>query len=397
MCLSSREIKPRIIFLNQAAGPLFRELAEDLAKVWPQSILLTGNPDTIRCDVDPCLHIEPAPGYDRNSYFSRFMSWVKYFFKALWFAWKQPKDSILFIVSNPPFLGLVGLFFKYVRRQRYVVLVYDIYPDMLIVLGRLKRGVVSRCWDYFNRLVYENAAQVITIAHDMSMRLETKFDETKSDDRKIVCISPWADIEVIKPVEKIRNWFVEKHNLLDKTTILYSGNMGHSHDIETILNAAKKLKKERGIHFLFIGDGAKLALVEKTIEEFQLKNITLLPFQPEEVLPLSMASGDIGIVSYQYSTQGCMLPSKACYYMAAGLPLLVISDCETDLTRLVEEKGCGIWVKNGDVTGMTLAVKELSENPVLLAEYKKAARKTAEQFYSRKNSELFVDVLKAIG
>jgi len=389
--------KYKIIFLNQAAGPLFRELAEDLAKVWPQSILLTGNPDTICCDVDSLLHIEPAPEYNRSSYFSRFVSWVKYFFKALWFVWKQSKDSTLFIVSNPPFLGLVGLFFKYVRRQRYVVLVYDIYPDMLIGLGRLKRGVISGCWDYFNRLVYENAAQVITIAHDMSILLEKKFDVSKNDAKKIVQIPPWADIEIIKPVEKTKNWFVKKHNLLGKTTLLYSGNMGHSHDIETILEAAKKLRKETGIHFLFIGEGAKWAFVKKTIEEFQLKNITLLPFQPEEVLPLSMTSGDIGIVTYEDGTQGCMSPSKAYYYMAAGLSVLVISKYETDLTKLVKEKGCGVWVKNGDVEGMAIAVKELSEKSDLLAEYKKAARKTAEQFYSRKNSRLFVDALEAIG
>lgn len=387
----------RIIFLNQMAGPLFRELAEDLAKVWPQSVLFTGHPDTVHHSGESCLHIKPAPGYDRSSYFSRFMSWIKYFFKALWFVWKQPKESMLFIVSNPPFLGLAGLFFKYFRRQRYVMLVYDIYPDLLIALERLEEGIISKCWDFFNRIVYENASLVITIDRDMGRRLEKKFDVSKTDGKKIVCIPPWADIEVIKPVDKKQNWFAAKYDLLDKTTILYSGNMGHSHDIETILEAAKKLRREAGIHFLFIGEGAKWSLVEKTIEEFQLKNITLLPFQSEEVLPMSMTSGDIGIVTYEDGTQGCMSPSKAYYYMAAGLPLLVISSCETDLTRLIKEKSCGIWVKNGDIDGMAKAVKELSANHVLLAEYKKAARKAAEQFYSRKNSELFVNALKSIG
>ncbi|GAG97443.1 unnamed protein product, partial [marine sediment metagenome] len=196
---------------------------------------------------------------------------------------------------------------------------------------------------------------------------------------------------------KEQNRFAAKYDLLDKTTILYSGNMGHSHDVETILEAARKLRREAGIHFLFIGEGAKWSLVKRTIEEYQLKNITLLPFQPEEVLPLSMASGDVGIVTYENGTQGCMSPSKAYYYMAAGLPLLVISKYETDLTRLVKEKGCGIWIKNGNADNMAMAVKELSENLILLAEYKKAARKIAEQFYSRKNTELFVNALRMIG
>jgi glycosyltransferase involved in cell wall biosynthesis len=389
--------RDRIIFLNQMAGPLFRELAEDLAKVWPRSTLYTGHPDTICRDEGACLHIKTAPAYNRRNYFSRFVSWVHYFFKALGFVWSRPKNSILFIVSNPPFLGLAGLFFKWIRGQRYVVLVYDIYPDLLVALGRLRKGIISRCWDFFNRLVYENASLVMTIDEDMGRRLEEKFDVLKTDGKKIVCIPSWADIEFIRPVEKEQNPFATKYHLLNKTILLYSGNMGHTHDIETILEAARNLIKEEEIHFLFIGEGAKWSLVEKTIEEFHLDNITLLPFQPEEVLPLSMASGDIGIVAYQDGTQGCMSPSKACYYMAAGLPLLVISDCETDLTRLVEEKGCGIWVKTGNVSGMALAVKELSENPVLLAEYKKAARKTVEQFYSRKNTELFVNALKTIG
>jgi glycosyltransferase involved in cell wall biosynthesis len=389
--------KNKIVFLNQMAGPLFRELAEDLSKVWQQSILVTGYLDTIRRDVDPCFHIEPAPGYDRSSYFSRLMSWMKYFFKALGFVWKQPKDSMLFIVSNPPFLGIIGLFVKCVRKQRYVMLVYDIYPDLLIALGKLEKGAVSRCWDYFNRIVYENASQVITIDQDMVQRLERKFDVLKTDCQKVICIPTWADIDVIKPVNKERNWFAAKYDLLNKTTILYSGNMGHSHSIETILEAAKLLKGTKGIHFLFIGEGAKWSLVKKTVEEYQLKNITLLPFQPEKVLPMSLTSGDIGVVTYEDGTQGCMSPSKAYYYMAAGLPLLVISKYQTGLTRLVKEKGCGIWIKNGDADGIAMAVKELRENPILLAEYKKAARKIAEQFYSRKNTELFVNALKMIG
>ena len=386
----------RIIFLNQMAGPLFRELAEDLASVWPQSILYTGHPDTICRNGDGILHIKTAPAYNRHNYLTRLVSWIHYFFKALGFVWVRPPNTILFIVSNPPFLGLAGLFFKLIRRQKYVVLVYDIYPDLLIALGRLRKGLISRIWDFVNRLVYEKASFVITIDEDMRKRLEGKFDVVRTEGSEVVCISPWADIEVIRPVEKKQNSFAEKYHLLNKTIVLYSGNMGHSHDIESILQAAINLIDNKNIHFLFIGEGAKWSLVEKTIDEFHLDNITLLPFQPEEVLPLSMSSGDIGVITYQDGTHGCMSPSKAYYYMAAGLSLLVISDCETDLTRMVEKKGCGVWVKKEEKTGISKSIKDLSESPILLKKYKKAARKTVEEYYSRKNSEFFINVLKKI-
>lgn len=384
----------RIIFLNQMAGPLFRELAEDLAKVWPQSVLFTGHPDTVHRSGESCLHIEPAPGYDRSNYFSRFVSWVKYFFKALWFVWRQSKDSTLFIVSNPPFLGLVGLLFRMIRNQRYVVLIYDIYPDILVGVGRLKNSILSRCWNILNHVVYENANLLITIGQDMANRLEGEIGASEEGWKKLIYIPCWVDIDSIKPIPKTENWFVEKHGLIGKTIVLYSGNMGNTHDIESVLEAAKILGKERGIKFLFIGEGAKRVLVRKSIKEFHLKNVILLPLQPEEILPYSLAAGDIGVATYQKGTEGCMIPSKVYYYMAAGLVPFVVSAKETDLTMLVEDQRCGVWVKNDNIKSMALSIKELHKNPEALNQYKKMARKIAEKSYSRRNTQLFLEALK---
>ncbi len=90
-----------------------------------------------------------------------------------------------------------------------------------------------------------------------------------------------------------------------------AGNLGATHNIEFIIEMAGALKDERNIHFLIIGEGAKWQLVEKAIEQEKLDNITLLPFQSEEVLPYSMATGDIAIVSMQPGSEGLMVPSKA--------------------------------------------------------------------------------------
>jgi len=378
------------------AGPLFRELSEDLAMVWKPSMLYTGHPDSVCRNGGSCLHIKSAPGYDRRNHLCRLLSWMKYFFKAVKIIWRQPKNSLLFIVSNPPFLGFAGLFFKLIRRQQYVVLIHDIYPDLLIALGRLQNGFFARCWDFFNRLVYENANLVMTISQDMVKRLEKKLDISKANNKKVVCIPPWADIVAIRPIDKEQNWFAAKYHLLGKTTVLYSGNMGHTHDIESILAAARRLKGELEIHFVFIGEGAKWALVEKTIREFHLKNVTLLRFQPEEIIPYSIASCDIGIVAYLQGTEDCMVSSKICYYMAAGLSPLVVCDRETDLTNMVREKECGIRVKSGDADSMVRAIKEFHANPERLKRYKIKARKAAEILYSRKNSALFVEALKVI-
>jgi glycosyltransferase involved in cell wall biosynthesis len=296
---------------------------------------------------------------------------------------------VLFIVSNPPFLGLLGYGFKRLRKQRYVVLVYDVYPDILLALGKLKDGIFANVWRRLNRFILEHADAVITIGHDMERVLEKHYNLHKTRVGKAVVIPNWADVEAIKPLAKEENWFARKHDLLHKTTVLYSGNMGNTHDIKGVLAVARLLKDKPHIHFLFIGEGAKWALVENSIQENGLNNITLLPFQPEEVLPFSMTTGDIGIVPYYPGTEGCIVPSKSYYYMAAGVVPVIISSQPNDLAEMVESRRCGFAVASGDPKMLADKILELGDDSARLKAYKEAARHVAEESYSRKNTSEF--------
>jgi len=381
--------EPKVIFLNQMAGPLFRELAEDLARDWPGCVLYTGHPDTVGREGTAELEIRAAPGYDRSSNRARLLSWFRYFFAAFRVVWQGPPHALLFLVSNPPFLGLLGLLFRLLRGQQYMVLVYDIYPDLLTGLGRLKPGPVTRAWDALNRLVYERAALVVTIGEDMRRRLERKFDVSKTAAGTITCVPCWADLEFLKPLSKEANPFAREHGLVGKTVVLYSGNMGNTHDIETPLQVARELAGEAGIQFLFIGEGAKRPLVAAAVAKEGLTNVTLLPFQPETMLPYSLPAGDIGIVGYERGTEGCMVPSKTYYYLAAGLAPLVSCEGETEVSELVATEACGVRVRSRDRAAMKAAILALHRDPALLAWHKTAARTAAESHYSRRNTVKF--------
>jgi len=384
----------KIVLLNQAMVPLFRELAEDLARVWSPSLLYTGRPPTQVFNGNDSLVIKAGPAYARRSNLKRLFSWLCYFFSALWVVAWQSHRALLFIVSNPPFLGLIGLFYKMVRGQKYVVLVYDIYPDLLLRLGTIRRGFISRTWEFLNHIVLENADLVFTIGEDLASLLEEKYDLGKTKAKRVVVIPNWADVTSIRPIAKADNWFAVKHGQLGKTTVIYSGNMGNSHDIESILEVALELRENDLVHFLFIGEGAKRSLVERMKAGKNLRNITLLPFQSEEIVPFSIPTGDIGVVAYQPGTEQCIFPSKAYYYMAAGLVPLVVSDRETDLGKMVIDRRCGVVVPNRDIEAMKQAILTLSTDTELLQQYKKVARKTAEECFSRNNTAQFVETIK---
>jgi glycosyltransferase involved in cell wall biosynthesis len=387
----------KILLLNQTVGPLFRELAEDLARVWFPSLLYTGHPQPRGFTGNDTLVIKAGPKYDRRSNLMRFFSWSRYFISAFWVVARHSRRALLFIVSNPPFLGLVGLFFKLARGQKYVVLVYDIYPDLLLGLGTIRQGFISRTWEFLNHIVLENADLVFTIGEDMAGLLCEKYDLGKTKAQRAVVVPNWADVASIKPIAKADNWFARKHGQLGKITVLYSGNMGNSHDIESILEVASELRENNLVHFLFIGGGAKWSLVERMKAGKNLQNITLLPFQPEEIIPFSIPTGDIGVVAYQPGTECCSVPSKAYYYMAAGLVPLVVADRETDLGKMVIDRRCGVVVPNRDMEAMKQAILTLSADIELLQKYKTIARKTAEESFSRDNTARYIEAIRRYG
>ncbi len=299
---------------------------------------------------------------------------------------------MLFFVSNPPFLSLIGYFLKKLRRQRYVVLVYDIHPDLLIRLGRLKEtGLIARLWHRMNRIVYENAEIVFTLGDYMAANLESKFDVSKTKAGKVIVIPPWVDTDFIKPIPKSENWFAKKYDQVEKLTILYSGNLGATHNIESIIEMAKKLKDKEDIHFLIIGEGAKWQLVEKAIEQDKLDNITLLPFQPEDVLPYSMATGDIALVSMQPGTEGLMVPSKAFYYLAAGCYLHFTGNENSEIGALCRENNCGYLSNREETLDLVQLQKNLSTIP-------HTATELVRRQYSRKaNTGQFTKLLINLG
>lgn len=389
---------PPIIFLNQWAGPLFRELAEDISKRWSPSLLITGHPHTLQASQTASLCIISGPTYRRESHISRILSWFKYLVYVFFRCWRLWSVAILFLVSNPPFLGLVGYLFKRLRGQYYIVLVYDIHPDILVQFGTLKEsGLVARLWRRMNRLVWENAEIVFTIGERMAANLEQHFDASKTRPGRVIVIPNWANTGRIRPTAKDKNEFAKQHGQVGKLTVMYSGNLGQTHDIESILAAATELKEYNSIHFMIIGDGAKRNLVEEVKGKEGLDNLTILPFQPEDVLPTSLPTADIAVVTLDRGSECLMVPSKTYYHMAAGSALLGICDQNSEVAQIINRHHCGLVVSPGDKDSMVKNILNLLNDKVKLENYKSDSRKAAEKYYSRENTHCYIDALSSAG
>ena len=388
--------RPRLLILNQMAGPMTWELARDLSRQLGPVALLTGHPETLAKGSRGLLTLFPSASYNRASGVSRLLTWLLYLGHAFIWLQRWPGRIPCLLFSNPPLLPWLGYVLRRWRRRPYAVMIHDVYPDVLVRLkGFAENSLVTRVWRRLNRVSYEHADAVMTLGDCMARTLAGQFDPGRTRAGRLEIIHPWADTAVLRPRPKEENWFAQRHAQAGKLTVMYSGNMGLGHDIETMLAAARRLRSAGDIHFMFIGAGPKWRIIRDYLRQEAPGNVTLLPWQPEAVVPFSLAAADVALVSLEAGAEGLAFPSKALSAMAAGSALLGLSHTPSDLQALIEQFHCGLNVKPGDAGALVQAILTFRADASFLQQCRRKARSRAETTFAR--SRNVRKILDAIG
>ncbi|MEA5566103.1 glycosyltransferase family 4 protein [Anabaena sp. UHCC 0399] len=305
-------------------------------------------------------------------------------------AWRR--NNVLLVTTAPPFLPVIGYLGNLLFGVPYICILYDLYPDIAIALGVLsKNHWLVGLWGAINQRVWLNAKSVIVLSPGMKQQVLARCPQIA---HKISVIHSWANPKLIVPIAKSENWFAWKYNLVNKFTVLYSGNMGRCHDIDTMLDAAKELQDEP-IQFVCIGGGAKREELIQEVNQLGLKNFTFLPYQDKQVLPYSLTACDVSLVSVDESTEGLVVPSKLYSALAAGRPIAVICSPYSYLRHIIAEANCGGTFDNGDGHGLAQFIRLLSRDQKLGERMGKAGRQYLQSNFTPKViSQQYLDVLQ---
>lgn len=288
-------------------------------------------------------------------------------------------SDILLLTSAPPFLPIVGYIAKLFFGTSYICLLYDLYPDVAVELNLVSRKhPLVRLWNWLNKQVWKNADEIIVLSSTMQERIQAKCPEVSD---KISVIHNWANPNSIVPIAKHNNWFALKHNLVEKFTVLYSGNMGRCHEMDTILEAAMQLQDEP-IQFVFIGGGAKQQSCVAQVKKLGLSNCQFLPYQDKQDLRYSLTACDLSLVSISPGMEGVIAPSKLYGILAAGRPVAAICEENSYLRSLIAKANCGAAFNNGDSHGLAAFVRSLANNKYLAQQMGTAGRSYLESNFT---------------
>ncbi|WP_434530807.1 glycosyltransferase family 4 protein [Haloarcula sp. NS06] len=322
-----------------------------------------------------------APQVRQSSLLRRLMNWTLFtaWMTVLLLIERVEGERELIFVTCPPFMSAAMWLVCTVRGWEYTYIAYDLYPDEPVELGYLQRGgFVHQVWEFFDRTAFQDAKHVVALGPVMKQRITAKAGAS-FDTTKVKIIHNWEDEDFITPMEKSDNWFSKEHDLEDTFTVLYSGNIATFHDLETLVKAAAKLD-DADIQFLIIGEGDNKDRITELAEELDVHGDTVrfLPYQPWEDLPYSLTAADASVVAVKEGFEGIVVSSKLYTAMAAGQPVLVISQPNDDEAQIVDQFDAGVNVEQGDAEAAADAIECWQNNPECVERQGQNARRAFE-------------------
>jgi glycosyltransferase involved in cell wall biosynthesis len=122
----------------------------------------------------------------------------------------------------------------------------------------------------------------------------------------------------------------------------YAGSMGLPNALDTLLDAAHRLR-EQPLQFVLVGDGHERARLVRRASDEDLHNVTFLPPLPKAEVPAFLGGIDIAYIGWQRVPiyRFGIAPNKLMDYMMAALPILHSVEAGNDP---VAEAGCGLTV-----------------------------------------------------
>ena len=370
---------------HAATAQLMTDLAKGLSQKGYQVNIFTG---TQAKDTTPELSNQAiinrafSPIAASTSILSKIISSIFFLLGALKYVILLPRPTPVLIASNPPYAGILGTIFKIVRGGKYHFLLQDIFPESAVMSGIIQQNSFSVI--FFKKLIYltyKYADNIIVLSTSMQYFLENKYPELKE---KIKVIENWA-VEDIISCDKQANDLAQQYNLDKVFTVLYSGNLGRLHDVETIAEAANILKNAP-IQFVFIGNGAKIKVVKQAIQSNKLKNILLLPYQPREILHLSLTACDLSLVSLIPGAESIVAPSKLYGMLAAARGIIAISSANSYIDQLLTNSGCGINTPPNNPQHLANLINELASDSIKVKLMGEKARQVYESKYTFKRA-----------
>jgi colanic acid biosynthesis glycosyl transferase WcaI len=351
----------RILFINQffwpdaaPTGMYLEDLARELVQQGHEVDVLCGEgkyEGAASASEPPPVTIRriAVSNYSRSGA-ARLLNWFSFLVRAVLRTLTLPRYDVVVTMTTPPALSYAGLF-PLARRARLWIWEMDLYPDVAAATGTLRSGsVLVRILEAVLDWPRRRAQGILVLGECMRDRLLRRGLQPS----QIFIAENWSDASKFEatpppPSPPLR--------------VLYSGNLGVVHEIETILGVMTTLKDDPAIQFVFAGGGVRYTELQTLCRESGLHNVSFEGYENGDHFARRLEACHIGLVTLRPGCEGTVVPSKFYSLLAAGRPVLFLGPGAATPARRILEHRCGWTFGPGEVQAVADLLNGLARNP----------------------------------
>jgi len=261
------------------------------------------------------------------------------------------KPDLVWIHHPPLTTGLAGWWMSQLNRVPFVYEVHDLWPETLVSSGMVGETRVTRAIRKACDTLHDWAAAVVVTSPGMKTHL---LEQGLARD-KVHVLPQWADECALAQVER-DDAFGEEFGLKGKFNVMFTGNVGAAQDLDTVLDAAARLRGVERLQFVLVGAGLELERLKARATAEGLHNVLFIGQHPRELMPHFFSWADALLVTLRDDPLFAItVPSKLQAYLHAGRP--VLCGVAGDAADVVSRAGCGLTFPPGDPRALASAVQ----------------------------------------
>jgi glycosyltransferase involved in cell wall biosynthesis len=297
----------------------------------------------------------------RGSLLKRVWYYVTYGLAAATVASRMAKPDVVYAVSTPLTVGLLGYIISRLRRAPFVFEVTDVWPDAALAVGIIREGPVAAAARWVERVCYRGATTVVALTAGIRDTIAAKGVPLG----KLALITNGVDPALFPngaDMQRAAGLLRESLGMSDRVVAMYLGAHGAYNALETILDAAGHLRHDARILFVLVGDGDAKSRLEARAKAEGLENVRFLPPVKRAESPVYLRAADVFLLPNRNGEFFRMnLPNKLFDYLVSERPIVVAGDGES--AEAVGLAAAGRVVPAEDGRAMADAVSALAVLP----------------------------------
>ena len=280
----------------------------------------------------------------------------------------HPRPPLSIVTSNTFYTPWLAARLAH-RRRQIVHLVYDLYPDALVIAGKLRRGShAERTVSSITRSAFRRSSANVFLGRRLLDFARQTYGEI-------------PNAEVI-PVGAPANAFRDSRpRLLDAkrpVTILYCGRLGRLHDADTPADWIRRQRApargtiRRPVRLLLHASGGGYRRLRSEMGWDAASGLEALASGDlvryggnldRDAWINAMRSAEVALITLAPGAERVAMPSKTYSALVAGQAILAVCSGNSDLADLVHKCDCGWHVHPGDSAAFAHAVETIRTQP----------------------------------